>query len=38
MYRKIELRVKREGVQVRVRKGYVATKRRKPASRPRPGP
>ena len=37
MYRKIELRVKREGVQVRVRKGYVATKRRKRAA-PRPRP
>jgi Ca-activated chloride channel family protein len=38
MYRKIELHVKREGVQVRVRKGYVATKRRKPrpAASPRP--
>jgi Ca-activated chloride channel homolog len=38
MYRKIELRVKREGVQVRLRKGYVATKRRKPrpAATPRP--
>jgi hypothetical protein len=30
MYRKIGW-VKREGVQVRVRKGYVATKRRKRA-------
>jgi VWFA-related protein len=36
MYRKIELRVKREGVQVRVRKGYVATKRRKRPAPPRP--
>jgi VWFA-related protein len=37
MYRKIELHVKREGVQVRLRKGYVATKRKKsrPAA-PRP--
>jgi VWFA-related protein len=33
MYRKIELRVKREGVEVRVRKGYVATKRRRPPAR-----
>jgi Ca-activated chloride channel family protein len=36
MYRKIELRVKREGVQVRLRKGYVATKRRRPRPAPRP--
>jgi len=37
MYRKIELHVKREGVQVRLRKGYVATKRKKPRpAAPRP--
>jgi Ca-activated chloride channel homolog len=37
MYRKIELHVKREGVQVRLRKGYVATKRKK-ARQPAPRP
>ena len=37
MYRKITLKVKREGVEVRVRKGYVATKRRtRTVSRPSP--
>jgi Ca-activated chloride channel family protein len=35
-FRKIELRVKRENVQVRVRKGYVATKRTKKRTPPRP--
>jgi Ca-activated chloride channel homolog len=38
MYRKIELRVKREGVHVRLRKGYVATKRRRTRPAPRPQP
>ena len=34
-FRKIELRVKREGVEVRVRKGYVALKKKaKPAPKP----
>ena len=35
MYRKIQLKVKRENVQVRLRKGYVATKRKRPTP-PRP--
>jgi VWFA-related protein len=36
-FRKIELRVKKENVQVRVRKGYVAAKKRKPRpATPRP--
>jgi VWFA-related protein len=35
-YRKIELKVKRDNVEVRVRKGYVATKRTKKRSSPRP--
>lgn len=37
-FRKIELRVKRENVQVRVRKGYVAAKRRKPRAPATPRP